>query len=484
MSAKRLFPVVFLVLLAAVAAGLLYTGTTQARESKAKVDTSQLIAISETFVQIAEKITPAVVGVSTTRVVQGRDGGPFFSDPYFRWFFGDRMPRQRDREEEGLGSGVLVSSDGLIVTNAHVVNGADHISVTLSDRRAFKASVVGVDEKTDLAVLRIDGTNLPWVPFGDSSSLRAGELVLAVGNPFGLKQTVTMGIISGVGRQGVGITDYEDFIQTDAAINPGNSGGAMVNTRGELIGINTAIFTQSGGYEGIGFAIPSDLARQVMDSLVKKGRVVRGWLGVSIQEITPELAAQFGLKSPSGALVTDVIEDSPAEKAGLRRGDVILDLNGKPIEKLSQLRLLVASTEVGSKVKVRLQRDGKNITVTVTLGELPEDPTVLGSRGDEVPEDTYDNALSGLSVGTIDAETSTRFQLEPNTQGVVILDIKLGSTASRAGLTPGDVIIEIHREEIQNLADYRRIARTIEAGDKILLLISRRGQTLFVGIDP
>ncbi|MBI5136177.1 MAG: DegQ family serine endoprotease [Nitrospirae bacterium] len=462
---------------------LLLAWPAPARAGKAldSADVLQLQAISDTFVRIAAKITPAVVGVSTSRVVQDGAGVP--TDPYSRWFFGDRDPSPRHREEEGLGSGVLISADGVIVTNAHVVDGADHIKVTLSDRRSFKAEVVGVDGKTDLAVLRVEATNLPWVPLGDSSRLRPGEMVLAVGNPFGLNQTVTMGIVSGVGRQGVGITDYEDFIQTDAAINPGNSGGAMVNTRGELIGINTAIFTQSGGYEGIGFAIPSNLVSTVKDSLIAHGRVVRGWLGVSIQEITPELASQFRLPSPRGALVTNVIPSGPAAQAGLKRGDVILAIGGTEIGSLAELRLLVAGTPVGKRVAVRLQREGKPVTAQVTLGELPEDLAALDEGGGVVP-DGYDNVLSGLSVGELNRDNARRFQVDADTRGAVVLDVAPGSAASRAGMMPGDVVVEVDRQEVRNLADYTRLARQVAAGEQVLLLVSRQGQTLYVGVAP
>ncbi len=443
------------------------------------VDVAQLQAISDTFVRIADKITPAVVGVSTSRVVH--DSGGILSDPYFRWFFGDRDRQPQQHEEEGLGSGVLVSPDGLIVTNAHVVEGAEYIQITLSDRRSYKAAIVGVDEKTDLAVLRVEADGLPWVPLGDSSVLRAGEVVLAVGNPFGLNQTVTMGIISGVGRQGVGISDYEDFIQTDAAINPGNSGGAMVNTRGELIGVNTAIFTQSGGYEGIGFAIPTNLVKSVLDSLVKHGRVVRGWLGVSIQEITPELADQFELPSPKGALVTNVVAHGPAAAAGLRRGDVILAINDQPVDTLSKLRLLVAGTEVGSRVPVRIQRDGRPMTVQVTLGELPEEVATL----EQAPVDPgYDNVLAGLTVGEINRETVRQFQIEPGTSGVVVLDVAPGSAGSRAGLAAGDVIVEIDRHEVDGVAEYTRLVRAIGPDEQVLLLVARQGQALYVGVAP
>jgi len=443
-----------------------------------------LQSLSDTFVRIAEKITPAVVGISTSRVV--RDEGRMLADPYFRWFFGERNNAPRHREEEGLGSGVLVSADGVIVTNAHVVEGAEHISVTLSDRRNFKATIVGVDEKTDLAVLRIDAEKLPWVPLGDSTGLRAGELVLAVGNPFGLSQTVTMGIISGVGRQGVGISDYEDFIQTDAAINPGNSGGAMINTHGELIGVNTAIFTQSGGYEGIGFAIPSALVKSVMDSLLAHGRVVRGWLGVSIQEVSPELAAQFDLPTPRGALITNVIGHGPAAEAGLKRGDVIVAINGKPINNLSSLRLLVAGAEVGSTVAVRVYRDGGEVSINVILGEMPEDPAALPPSTEELTGG-YDNVLSGFTVGELNRDTARHFQLDPRVvgmPGVVVLEVVPGSAGSRAGVLPGDIIIEVNRTEVGSLGAYTTLARTIAADERVLLLVSRQGQTLYMGVAP
>ncbi|MDH5528157.1 MAG: DegQ family serine endoprotease [Nitrospirota bacterium] len=466
-----------------LAAACIFLLITPAAARERPVTSTELEAISRTFVEIAEQVTPAVVGISTVSVVSEGGETPFFSDPYFRWFFGDRTPHPRDHEEEGLGSGVLVSPDGLILTNAHVVDGADHIRVTLVDRRAFKATVVGVDKKTDLAVLRIDGENLPWAQFGDSSGLRAGEVVLAIGNPFGLSRTVTMGIVSAVGRQAVGITDYEDFIQTDAAINPGNSGGAMVNTRGELIGINTAIFTQSGGYEGIGFAIPADLARNVMKSLVEKGRVVRGWLGVSIQEVTAELADQFGLDSPRGALVTDVFKDSPAERAGVMRGDVILSVGGKEISKLTELRLLVAATEVGSKVELQVQRDGRVKRMHVVLGEFPEESATAKAQPGK-PEPRFDNVFGGIEAADLDRELARRFQVEAKGSGVMVVDVDPGSAASRAGLIPGDMILEIDRQEVTGMADYRRIAGKVGPKQRVLVLISRRGQTLFVGIEP
>ncbi len=281
-----------------------------------------LTKIGHAMAEVSAAVKPAIVNISTTRTVKISGGGadPFFDDPFFRRFFGDKFGRQRQPKEQksaALGSGVIVSSDGYIITNYHVVKEADEIKVLLSDKREFSGKVIGSDPKTEISVVKIEAKGLPTLNWGDSDALEVGEIVLAVGNPFGLNQTVTMGIVSAVGRANVGIADYEDFIQTDAAINPGNSGGALVNVRGEVVGINTAIFSTSGGYQGIGFAIPSNMVKSIKDSLVKKGRVVRGWLGVSIQSITPELAKQFNLKGEKGVLVSDVNESSPAEKAGL-----------------------------------------------------------------------------------------------------------------------------------------------------------------------
>ncbi|HXX56634.1 MAG TPA: Do family serine endopeptidase, partial [Thermodesulfovibrionales bacterium] len=303
---------------------------------------SQILETSRAFSEIVAAVSPAVVNISSTKVIR-RDSPAFSEDPFFDFFnpfhdFG--LPKKW--KEQSLGSGVIVSKDGYIITNNHVVEQSEDIRVTLYDRRSFRGKVVGADPKTDIAVVKISADDLPTAPWGDSDRLQVGEFVLAIGNPFGLSHTVTMGIISAVGRANVGIADYEDFIQTDAAINPGNSGGPLVNIKGELIGINTAIFSRSGGYQGIGFAVPSNMARLVMDQLMKQGRIVRGWLGVSIQDVTPELSQKFGLKDARGALVSDVTKGSPAEKAGIARGDIILEFNGKEITSVGGLRNLVA----------------------------------------------------------------------------------------------------------------------------------------------
>ena len=332
------------------------------------------------FVQVVKAVTPAVVNIVSTRTDQGTQSPHgLFDDPFFRRFFGEEFFRRFDEprggqgpRERGLGSGVIVQPNGIIVTNHHVVRKATEIQVLLADRTTYPAELIGTDPKTDLAVLKIEAENLPTIPWANSDGLEVGEYVLAVGNPFGLNQTVTLGIVSAVGRARMGIAEYEDFIQTDAAINPGNSGGALVNTRGELVGISTAIFSRSGGNMGIGFAVPSNMARAILDQLVSTGEVVRGWLGVSIQELTPKLAAQLGVADPKGVLVSDIIEGSPAEEAGLRRGDIIVRFDEKSIDDATQLKNVVAATEVGKRITVTLIRDEKTVVLEISIGEQPK----------------------------------------------------------------------------------------------------------------
>jgi serine protease Do len=444
---------------------------------------------NQLFVSVAESTTPAVVNISTSRVIKGRQGGsqqnPLFEDPFFRRFFGDDFSRQfeapQSRREQSLGSGVIVDPNGYIITNNHVVAQADEIKVLLADKREFTGKVVGSDPKTDVAVVKINATNLPTIPWGDSGELKVGEYVLAIGNPFGLNQTVTMGIISAVGRANVGIADYEDFIQTDAAINPGNSGGALVNTRGQLIGVNTAIFSRSGGYMGIGFAVPSDMVRLVMTSLIKEGKVIRGWLGVSIQEVTSELAKQFGLKEAKGALVSDVLKDTPADRAGLKRGDVIIKYNGHDIANAGQLRNLVAETVVGQQVAVVIIRDKREKELTVKIEEQPKD--IAGAGGGSVAP-TENEVLSGLEVRQLTPDLAEQLNLPHATTGVVITNVESGSLAEEAGVRAGDVITEINRQAVKSLDDYRRIGRQLQAGESVLLLLNRNGQMLFVTLSP
>ena len=443
------------------------------------------------FVAVAKATTPAVVNISTTRVIKGPSGGPmtpFFEDPFFRQFFGDEFNRQlevpRERREQSLGSGVIVDPDGLIVTNNHVVAKADEIKVLLSDKREFKGKVVGTDPKTDVAVIKINAKDLPTIPWGDSDKLQVGEYVLAIGNPFGLNQTVTMGIVSAVGRANVGIAEYEDFIQTDAAINPGNSGGALVNVRGELIGINTAIFSQSGGYMGVGFAVPSGMVKSVMDSLVKSGKVVRGWLGVSIQDVSPELAKQFALPEANGAVVTDVLENSPAAKAGLQQGDVIVSFDGKPVENTSILRNHVAQTPIGKKVKLEVIRDKKEKELEVLIAEQPKE-IARGEEESSGPSDEeVSTALSGIEVRDLNPNLVQRYGLSKSDKGVVITQVEQGSAAMDAGLREGDLIVEINRQAVKSVRDYDRLASKVGKQDTVLLLVNRQGRNSYFAIKP
>ncbi len=440
------------------------------------------------FVAVVKAVTPAVVNIATTRVVraQGTDASPFMDDPFFRQFFGEeffkRFQTPRDRRENSLGSGVIVSSDGYIVTNNHVVAKADEIKVLLNDKREFIGKVIGTDPKTDIAVIKISAKNLPVVPWGDSDKLDVGEYVLAIGNPFGLNQTVTQGIVSAVGRADVGIADYEDFIQTDAAINPGNSGGAMVNTRGELVGINTAIFSRSGGYMGIGFAVPANMTRAVMDNLIKNGKVVRGWLGVSIQQVTPELAKQFGLSETKGALVSEVLENSPAAAAGLQSGDIITALDGKTIEGPSMLRNLVARIAVGKVVKVDVLRDRKTTNVNVTVTEQPKE--VAQTEEESVQGEGRGGALAGVEVRALTPDILRQLGLPAGSAGVVVAGVPSASPAENAGLQQGDVITEINRQSVRNLADFKRLTAKLGKKQNVLLYVNRQGRKLFIAIKP
>ncbi|MFO0706547.1 MAG: DegQ family serine endoprotease [Nitrospira sp.] len=444
----------------------------------------------QSFVEIAKAVKPAVVNIYATKSGKGEGAHATpFEDPFFRKFFGDEFFRRfeqqqppKERKERGLGSGVIVESNGLIITNNHVVGKADEIRVTLSDKREFKAKLIGTDPKTDIAVVKIEATGLPTVSWADSDLLEVGEFVLAVGNPFGLTQTVTLGIVSALGRA-AGIAEYEDFIQTDAAINPGNSGGALVNVRGELAGINTAIFSQSGGNMGIGFAVPSNMARSIMDQLVKTGKVVRGWLGVSIQELTPELAAQFGVADTKGVLVSDVMDDSPAKKAGFERADVIVEYDGKPMDSPTHLRNAVAQTPVGKKVPVKLIRDKKPKTLDVTIVEQPKS---MAQAGEEESNDAASPAgiLSDLEVRELTEDLAGRYGIKSGERGVVIVRVKPGSTAEETGVREGDMIIEINRQAVNSVKTYERIAAKLPKDQAVLMLLKRQGRTIYLTLRP
>jgi len=384
---------------------------------------------------------------------------------------------------------VIIDTQGHIVTNNHVVENATQITVTLSDKREFQAKVIGTDPKTDLAVIKIEADNLPSLKWAEYDKLQVGDLVLAVGSPFGLSSTVTLGIISALGRGNVGIADYEDFVQTDAAINPGNSGGALVNMNGELIGINTAIFSRTGGSEGIGFAIPSSIALDIVDSLRKTGKVVRGWMGVAIQEITPALAKSFRIPdNRKGVLISDVNENGPSSAAGLKRGDVIIGYDDKDVQNVSQLRNLVARTLVGRDAKVKVLRDGKEQIVTVKVGERPSDEMLARREPASAPPESTvkppDNVLASLRVQALDAAMMSQLNLPSKTTGVVINHVEAGGAAEAAGLQRGDVIQEVNHEVIKSVEDYQRASAKIKKEEMAVLLLSRQGNNLFVAINP
>jgi serine protease Do len=449
-----------------------------------------LTQLSDAQSEVAAVATPSVVNISTTRVIKSGAGQfDLFDDPFFRRFFGDQLPHPnvpKEHKEQSLGSGVIVSEDGYIVTNNHVIEKAQEIKVLLSNKKDYTAKLIGADPKTDIAVIKIDAKGLSSLAWGDSNKLKVGEIVFAIGNPFGLNQTVTRGVISAVGRANVGIADYEDFIQTDAAINPGNSGGALVNVRGELIGINTAILSRTGGYQGIGFAVPSSMAHQVMESLIKYKKVVRGWLGVSIQDVTSDLADEFGVKDLKGALVSGVMKKSPAEQAGIKQGDVILEYNGKVVEDTGHLRNMVSQTPINTHVKVKLQRAKREVEVEVAIAELPKKLGEPSAREEDSEEnnDEENDSLLGLVVHEVTPDLARRFGFDENEKGVVVLKIDSGSRAFEAGIRPGDLILQINQKNTSTLEDYKKNASAIKKKERILFLIRRKGQDLYVTVKP
>ncbi len=436
--------------------------------------------LSQNYAIIAEQATPSIVMVFTETTVHLRQ--QMFGFPFDQFFGQGQNPFERqqtqprqDLKQHGLGSGVIVDKDGVILTNNHVVEGADEIKVRLADGREFKAKVKGTDKQTDLAVITIDAKNLTALKLGDSDQARVGELVLAIGSPLNpnLDHTVTNGIISGKGRSGVGLNHYEDFIQTDAAINPGNSGGALVNMKGELIGINAAIASKSGGFMGIGFAIPVNLARKVMRDLIENGKVTRGWLGVYIQNVSPEMAKALDLKAAKGVIVSKVQDESPAQKAGLKEEDVILTFNGKTIDNNVALSTWVAGSSPGDKIKLGILRDGDHKTITVNLGEL-NNKEIAQADGSVNFSDI------GLTVSSLTQATRNKYDLMDLKTGVIITAVKRGSAAMEAGLQPGDAIIKVNRRPIKSTKDLNTIFKDLKAGDHILMFIRRGDANIFV----
>lgn len=439
------------------------------------------------FADIAKRVTPAVVNITTVMTENVAEGSPvpdelrermeeFFGTPFGPPGRrpGDSFDRRAPRR--GQGSGVIISSDGYIVTNHHVIAQAREVNVTLPDKREFKGKIIGVDPKSDLAVVKINAGHLPTVTWGDASSLQVGDYVLAIGNPFGLNSTVTLGIVSAMGRGQMGITQYEDFIQTDAAINPGNSGGALVNTKGELVGINTAIFSQTGGYQGVGFAVSTTMTKPIYESLIRSGKVVRGYLGIGLQGLNQDLAASFGLKDMKGALISDVKAGSPADQAGLKQGDVIIKYQGTPVEDGVALQRLVTRTTVGTRLTVNVVRDGYARELTVRVGEQPDDPKVA-----KVQHGDSDETLFGLVVEELDQDQARQLGFH-GARGVVVTRVDLDSGAERAGLSVGDVIQELNRRPITSVKDFEKISSDLKKGANVLILINRRGNSLFVSV--
>jgi serine protease Do len=438
--------------------------------------------LSAAFREAAKRVKPAVVAVATSQTVTA-PVSPFgdLGDDFLRRFFGTEPEGPRGKgaprkfQRQGLGSGFIVDSEGYILTNSHVVEGAQEISVHLADGREFKAKVVGTDPPTDIAVIKIKADNLPVAQLGDSDKAEVGDWVLAIGSPFGLDQTVTSGIISATGRSNVGITDYEQFLQTDAAINPGNSGGPLVNMRGQVTGVNTAIASHSGGYMGVGFAVPINLAREVMKRICEKGHVTRGWLGVGIQRLTPELAESMKLKADEGVLVSQVMEGGPAEKAGLKAGDVILEFAGKPVKTPSELQNSVAWGEPGTKADVVILRGGKRQTLKVTIDKRPEQPEALAAA----PGPPANLKDIGIEVGNVTPEAAQRFGYKPG-QGVLITGVEAGGLGAMAGLRSGMLILQAAGRKVTSVAELREAMSKADVAKGIPMLVRAGDRQMFV----
>ncbi len=484
---------------AAITTGLAVTGFYGVRAATAEHNPPATIktappradASHRGYSAVVKKVVPAVVNISSSRVVKntsrfGGFGNDQGLDPFFRQFFGDdfggRFNVPKELREKALGSGVIVSPEGYILTNNHVVDHATEVTVTLADKREFKARVVGTDPRTDIAVLKIDGSNFPTLALADSSKVEVGDVVLAIGNPFGLGQTVTAGIVSATGRSlGGAIEEVEDFIQTDAPINHGNSGGALVDDEGHLIGINTAILPgNGGGNQGIGFAVPINIARHDLDSILKNGKVERGYLGIIPQDVTPAMAKALGVEKATGALVGDVTPDSPAARGGLQKGDIITAINGEEISDANALRLKVGMLEPNTKVSLKVLRDGKTQDLAVQLGSFPSTEERASNRSGGHEE--QNSALEGVRVETLTADIAQELKLGPATKGVVVDQVDSGSRAAEAGLQRGDVIQQVNRKPVTNVNEFKQAMSTTTKDKPVLLLVNRQGNTLFLAI--
>lgn len=460
---------------------------------------SRQAGVITSFAPVVEKVSPSVVQISTTKNVKGRSRSqlPLFDDPLFRRQFGlpdadgdkrseDETPQPRSRrrngihkEALGLGSGVIVSKEGHILTNNHVIEGADDIVVTLAgDKNEYSAKKIGSDPGTDLAVLKVDIKSVPAITFADSDKLRVGDFAIAIGNPFGLKQSVTMGIVSSVGRNDMGIVAYENFIQTDASINPGNSGGALVDIEGRLIGVNTAIFSRTGTNAGIGFAVPANMARSIMDSILQHGRVVRGFLGVDMQNLDENLASKFKIKNTSGALIKSVVPESPAAKAGIEAGDVITGLNGKTVDNPSELRMTIGALLPGTKVELSFLRDGESKKAEITLIERTVDEK-LGQPNAQ-PEPVEPDVLDGVVVKDVDETLRRKFGIPEDITGVVVSEVQEDSPCATAGLRAGDVIQSIERTSIKSAKQAEELSNKLKSEKEILLHVSTKGVSRYI----
>ena len=430
--------------------------------------------IQLSFAPLVKRAAPAVVNIYTKRVVRTRQVSPFFNDPFFRRFFGDSFSfgQPRERIQRSLGSGVIVRPDGLVVTNHHVIEKADEITVVLADRREFDASVVGTDERTDLAVLRIDpgAETLPSLAMRDSDDLQVGDLVLAIGNPFGVGQTVTSGIVSALARTAKGVSDFSFFIQTDAAINPGNSGGALVSMDGGLVGINTAIYSRGGGSNGIGFAIPANMVAAVVDSLVKGGKIERPWFGASVQPVTPDVASSLGMKRPSGVIVSEVYPGGPTDRAGLRVGDVILAVNGREISDPTALSFRIATLRLGGQAVLSILRGKRERRLSLKLVRAPEDPprNVTRLRGR--------HPFSGATVANLSPALAEELSIDVMRRGVIVIDLTRGSPAYRIGLRPGDMVLSVNRSKVTSVAGLKGAVR--RPSQRWAVSLWRGGRTL------
>jgi Do/DeqQ family serine protease len=434
------------------------------------------------YADVVDKVAPSVVRITAEIKVKQQPQQQLQDDDFFRRFFGERGTPQQPQRETGLGSGVIVNADGTVLTNNHVVEGADKIKVDLTDKRSFDAKIIGTDKASDLAVLKIEGKDLPVATMGDSNQVRVGDVVLAIGNPLGLQQTVTAGIISAKGRA-TGLSDgsFEDFIQTDAPINRGNSGGALINANGELIGINSQILSPSGGNIGIGFAIPSNMAKSVMEQLLKNGKVSRGRLGVGIQPVTSDLAESMGLKEVRGVIVNLVEEGGAGDKAGLKRGDIIIALNGERVDDNNVLRNKIASTPPGTEVTLTIMRDGSEKQLKATLGEWSD--VAKNNPQDNSQSNGQNSGKLGIAVEPMSAEIAKQLGVPPTTQGIVVTEVDPDGPAAEAGLTQDDIIVEINRQPVKSPDDLQK-GLDKAGGKKSLLLINRRGQTAYLAVEP